>query len=153
VLLGSKPAFDETALVQKKLNETPILRERVSLLPNCSPDKVWEYLCAADIFAFPSHREGMPNSLLEAMVMGIPAIAFAIPPVLEIGAAKGCLVTVPPLDFTLFSEAILRLAASPAERANIGEKGKARVLQDFMIREKMAEALRRLAQIVEKGAP
>jgi glycosyltransferase involved in cell wall biosynthesis len=96
----------------------------------------------------------MPNSLLEAMVMGIPAIAFAIPPVLEIGAATGCLVTVAPLDSKLFSEAILRLAGSPDERTSIGEKGRSRVLKDFMIRDKMAEAVCRLAQIVEKeGGP
>ena len=62
------PAFDETNSVQKKLDQTPNLKERVKLLPACSPDQTWEYLCAADIFAFPSQQrfEGMPNSLLEA---------------------------------------------------------------------------------------
>jgi glycosyltransferase involved in cell wall biosynthesis len=38
------------------------------------------------MFAFTSHHEGMPNSLLEAMAMGVPAIAFAIPPVVELEA-------------------------------------------------------------------
>ena len=62
----------------------------------------------------------MPNSLQEAMVMGVPAIAFDIRPVLELEAGTGALVHVPQLDTTLFAEAIIRLAASPKERERIG---------------------------------
>jgi glycosyltransferase involved in cell wall biosynthesis len=148
VSVGSNPAFDETTDVQKKLNQTPHVKERVRLLPSCRPDRVWEYLCAADIFAFPSHKEGMPNSLLEAMVMGVPSIAFRIPPVLEIEAGSGCLVAVPPLDPKLLADAILRLAACPDERARVGQKGKAIVMERYMVNKSMAEALRRIAQVV-----
>jgi teichuronic acid biosynthesis glycosyltransferase TuaC len=150
VLLGSLPALDETSSVQKVLDRSPILKDRVKVLPACIPDKVWEHLCAADIFAFPSHEEGMPNSLLEAMAMGIPAIAFAIRPVLEIEAGTGGLVAVPPLDSALFSEAILHLCASPDERARIGERGRARVMERFMVRKNMAEAVARLREVMRK---
>jgi len=150
-VVGSFPAFDETPDAQRRLNEIPSLKDKVVLLPACPADKVWEYLCAADIFAFTSHREGMPNSLLEAMAMGVPSIAFAIPPVLEIEAGTGALVKVPPLNSHLFSEAILGLAASPDERGRIGEKGKAEITSRFMVRENMAKAIRRLAQAVEKS--
>ena len=126
------------------------LRDRVLLLPACKPDRVWHYLCAADIFAFPSHEEGMPNSLLEAMIMGIPAIAFAIPPVREIEAGTGALITVPTLNTELFSEAILRLAASPAQRIYIGERGRSRVMDRFMVQKNMAEVVERLAHLVRQ---
>ena len=142
--------IDETNIVQKMVDEIPGLTERVRLLPACSPDKVWEYLCGADIFAFPSHKEGIPNSLLEAMAMSVPAIAFAIPPMLEIEAGAGGLVVVTSSDSRLFSQAILRLAASSDERARIGEKGRAQVMDRFMVRKNMAEALQRLAKVVEK---
>lgn len=148
-VLGSFPAFDETTDAQKKINETPSLRDRVKLLPACPGDKVWEYLCAADIFAFTSHREGMPNSLLEAMAMGLPSIAFAIPPVLEIEAGKEALVKVPPLDSQFFSHAILRLAASPEERVRIAHIARTQVTNRFMVGQNMTKALRRLAQAVE----
>jgi glycosyltransferase involved in cell wall biosynthesis len=150
VLLGSRPVFDETSSVQKLLDRTPILKDRVKLLPACVPDKVWEYLCAADIFAFPSYEEGMPNSLLEAMAMGLPAVAFAIPAALEIEAGTGSPVLVPPLDSALFAQAILHLAASPDERITIANRGRTQVLQRFMVRKNMAEAVRWLAQVVEK---
>jgi len=150
VSIGSNPALDETRLVESKLNEISHLKERFKMLPSCSPDKVWEYLCAADIFAFPSHEEGMPNSLLEAMAMGVPSIAFAIPPVLEIEAATGGLVTVPAFDSALFAEEILRLSASPDERARIGEQGRNRVMEGFMVRKNMAQAVQRLGEVIRK---
>jgi len=144
VLVGSKPTFDETSVVREKLAETPALKKRVKILPACNPDKIWEYLCAADIFAFASHKEGMPNSLLEAMAAGVPAVAFAIPPVLEIEAGTGALLAVPPLNSALFSKAILRLAASPEDRVRIAKIGRAQIMDRFMVRKNMAEVLRRL---------
>ncbi|MFQ5852776.1 MAG: glycosyltransferase family 4 protein [Candidatus Binatia bacterium] len=150
VIVGSKPAFDETVEVQKKVATIPGLNGRVKLLPECKPEKVWEYLCAADVFAFPSHNEGMPNSLLEAMAMGLPSIAFAIPPVNEIEAGTGALITVPPLDPTLFSEAVLRLAARPDERLRIGEIAKAQVMDRFVVRRNMAKALEQLSGLIQE---
>jgi glycosyltransferase involved in cell wall biosynthesis len=119
------------------------------LLPACRPDQVWEYLCAADIFAFPSHNEGMPNSLLEAMAMGVPSIAFAIPSILEIDAGTEGIVTVPFKDTSRFADAILHLASSPEKRAQIGAKGKSQVMQRFMVRENMAVAIQELSQVVK----
>ena len=147
VVIGALPAFDETTAVEKHLDKNPHVREKVRILPTCDPTKVWEYLCAADIFAFTSHNEGMPNSLLEAMVMGIPSIAFAIPAVKELEANTGGVLTVPPFDSMLFAQEILRLAANPDERTKIGQKGKARVFDRFSVRKNMAVAFERLSQV------
>ncbi len=148
LFLGSMPGLDETHLVQKTVESLPGLKERVKVLPACRPEKVWEYLCGADIFAFPSHNEGMPNSLLEAMAMGLPTVAFAIPPVLEIEGGTGGLVTVAPFDSLQLSEAILRLAGSPDARARIGARGRQLVTERFMVRKNMAEAVRQIARVL-----
>jgi teichuronic acid biosynthesis glycosyltransferase TuaC len=150
VVLGSMPAYDETVAVQDLLNRAPALGRRVKLVAACEPDRVWEYLSAADIFVFASHREGMPNSLLEAMVMGLPAVAFSIPPVLEIDAGLGALLTAPLLDVRALSDAIVRLAASPEERASLGERGRARVMDGFMVSKNMREVVRRVTELLEK---
>jgi teichuronic acid biosynthesis glycosyltransferase TuaC len=151
VIVGSCPAFDESAAAQNQLSDTPGLQDRVKILPACPPAKVWEYLCAADIFVFTSHREGMPNSLLEAMAMGVPAVAFAIPPVQEIEAGRQTLVLVPSFDSVALAWEINQLASSLSKRAEIGTQGKREVLNRFLVRNSMSLALRKITAIVEQG--
>ncbi len=148
-LVGSVEGFDETADVRSKLEETRSIRRLVQIVPMCAPDRVWEYLCAADMFVFASHNEGMPNSVLEAMAMEVPVVSFAIPPVEEIDAGGGILVSVPPFDPRLFAKAMLTLAVSPGERRRLGMAGRARVAEAFSVERNMATAYRALASLVE----
>jgi glycosyltransferase involved in cell wall biosynthesis len=150
VFVGSSPAFDETYVVQKMLNEMPNLCRHITLLPACPSEQVWEYLCAADLFAFTSHAEGMPNSLLEALAMGVPAVAFAIPPVVEIAAGTEGVWLVSPQDITGLAEALVRLAAAPDERSRRGAIGKNQVLERFMVHTNTAIALDRLTEVVRR---
>jgi glycosyltransferase involved in cell wall biosynthesis len=150
VLVGAMPALDETSTVHKLLEARPELRRHITLLPACPSEKVWEYLCAADLFAFTSHAEGMPNSLLEALVMGVPAVAFAIPPVVELAAGAGGVLLVPPQDVTSLAEALVRLAAAPDERTRRGAIGKNQVLERFMMHKNIAIALDRLTDLVHR---
>ena len=80
----------------------------------------------------------MPNSLLEAMSMEVPAVAFAIPPVAEVEAGLGAPCLIPPFDSRLFGKTILRLANSPAERRRIAQIGSARVRDHYMTRKNMS---------------
>jgi len=50
-----------------------------------SRDELLELYCAADLFVLPTEAEGMPNSLLEALAAGLPAIATRVPGTIEIG--------------------------------------------------------------------
>jgi glycosyltransferase involved in cell wall biosynthesis len=61
-------------------------------------DDVAGFLATGDVFAFPSYQEGFPLTLLEAMAVGLPAVASAIPGPLEMieDGASGALV--PPGD-------------------------------------------------------
>ncbi len=154
VLVGSVPGFDDTSALREKLQQDTSLEERVRILPSCDPAGIWELLCAADIFVFPSYAEGMPNSLLEAMAMGIASVAYAIPPVVELEGGSGGLVLVPTGDAARLSEAILRLAERPDERVRRGTEGRARVRSHFMVQQNLPEALRRLERLVHtSGEP
>jgi hypothetical protein len=46
-------------------------------------DDVPAFLAAGDVFAFPSHQEGFPLVLLEAMAVGLPVVSSAIPGPME----------------------------------------------------------------------
>ena len=143
-LLGLHEGFDDGAVLRARLARAPETARHVRLLPGCTPEAVWQYLNAADIFAFPSHSEGMPNSLLEAMAAGLPALAYAIPPVLEIDSQRGAVMTVPLRDVGALAQALAELASSAELRRQLGARGKERVLNHYQARASMAEAARRL---------
>jgi len=50
-------------------------QERVSLLGKIPPQQIVEEMHKASIFVLPSHIDNSPNSLCEAMLMGMPCIA------------------------------------------------------------------------------
>jgi teichuronic acid biosynthesis glycosyltransferase TuaC len=151
-LLGAHEGFDDGAQLRVRLTRSPELARHVRLLPGCAPEMVWQYLTAADIFAFPSHSEGMPNSLLEAMAAGLPALAYAIPPVLEIDNHLGALMCVPPRDVRGLAQALGALARSAELRQQLGDCGRKRVFDHYQTRSSMAEAARRLNTLTRRKA-
>ncbi|MDR2161611.1 MAG: glycosyltransferase family 4 protein [Desulfovibrio sp.] len=79
---------------------------------------VADFLSALDIFVLPSLSESMPNTLLEAVRMGLPAIGSAVGAVPEILAACGRLV--PPGNVEALALAMRNLAEDPALVARYG---------------------------------
>ena len=70
---------------------------------------VWPYYAIADLLALPSHSEGSPNVLLEAMAAGLPVVAAAVGGVPELAAHEKSALLVPPGDVTAFAAALNRL--------------------------------------------
>ncbi len=130
ILVGARAGHDQAPELERRVLELAA-GDRVRILQGCEPSAVWDYLVAADIFAFPSFREGMPNSLLEAMWAGLPAVAFAIPAVLEISRHGDGLLTVEPYDFSRFGDALLALASDPSLRRKVGEAGRELAREHF----------------------
>jgi glycosyltransferase involved in cell wall biosynthesis len=88
-------------------------------------------LAGADAFCLPSHFEGLPMSVIEAMLTGLPVVATDIrgPREQVVEGATGYLV--PPMQDAPLAAALSRLAADPALRARMGAAGRARALERF----------------------
>ncbi|HEY4252911.1 MAG TPA: glycosyltransferase family 4 protein [Roseomonas sp.] len=88
-------------------------------------------LAAADVFALPSHFEGLPMSIIEAMLTGLPVVATDVrgPREQVLPGMTGLLV--PPAEDAPLADALARLAGDPALRQRMGEAGRARALDLF----------------------
>ncbi|MGH7102592.1 MAG: glycosyltransferase, partial [Acetobacteraceae bacterium] len=85
-------------------------------------------LAAADIFALPSHFEGLPMVLIEAMLAGLPVVASDIPGTRELVQRGTSGLLVPRGNSAQLTAALADLAQDPARRAAMGEAGRERAL-------------------------
>ncbi len=77
-----------------------------------------ELVAAADVFAFSSVSEGSPGAVVEAMVLGTPVAAFAIPPVAELTRGDEHAWLAPPGDPGALADAMLDAWAGARPQAN-----------------------------------
>lgn len=123
---GARLASDHARPVDAALAEDAELAGRVHLLGE--RDDIAEVMAAADLFTLPSHREGMPRSIIEAMMTGLAVVATDIRGSREevVDGTTGLLVPVGDAD--ALAGALAALAADPARRAALGATGRARAL-------------------------
>ena len=94
-------------------------------------DDVDRLYAAMEVCMLPSHREGMPRSIMEAAAMGKPVVATDV---------RGCRQTVdhdvtgllvPARDAKALAGALERLLRSPADRARMGAAGREKAKREF----------------------
>lgn len=102
-------------------NDDPIAKEDLCILLNHRYIKylglqrdVRPYLSISDVFVFPSHREGLPGSLLQACSMGLPAIATDIVGNNELVIHEVNGLLVPPKNYVELQFAMTKLYENPA---------------------------------------
>src|SRR5919198_738547 len=83
------------------------------------------------IAVLPSHREGLPLSLLEAAACGRPLIATDVPGCRDIARADLNALVVPLEDAEALADAIERLALDPQLRRKFGKAGRELVEREF----------------------
>ncbi len=100
-------------------------------------------LSRATVFALPSHNEGVPMALLEAMSRSLPVLTTpvgGIPEVIE-NDRNGLMVT--PGDVDAIEVALNRLLSSSAERARLGAAARATIAERYSL----SAAIERLAAL------
>ena len=109
-------------------------------------DDIPDLLAIMDVFVLPSHREGMPRTILEAMAAGKPVVATNIRGCREEVVDEVTGLLVPVCDSDALAEAILRILSDEALAHRIGEAGRKRVQEEF----DEADVLRRQVDVYRK---
>lgn len=102
------------------------LAKRVHFRGWVQREELPELYRSADVFVFPSHDEGMPNVVLEAMASGLPIVATQVPGNDELVRENGRLV--PAGDPSSFAEALAPLLTDASLRRMLGERSRSLTL-------------------------
>ncbi|OGW25945.1 MAG: hypothetical protein A2X59_12325 [Nitrospirae bacterium GWC2_42_7] len=127
LLLGKGPLKDRLKDKADSLN----ISDKVCFKGNVT--NVHEFLNSADIFVFPSFREGMPNSLLEAMACGLPVIASRIGGIVDIVEDNKSAILFDPGDVSGLASAIIKLLNNDEIRQALGAEARKRIEGGFSI--------------------
>ncbi len=127
VIVGDGPEKSSLLDLARQLS----IAEQVDFLGWVDRTQLPELYRQADIFAFPSRDEGMPNAVLEAMASGLPVVATPVPGIEELVTSDETGLIVPMEDHASLAAALLRLATSESLRFSMGTAGREKVERHF----------------------
>jgi len=143
LLVGGRLASDHAASIEPALAQARVtLGDR--LIEVGQRDDTPVMLSAMDVFCLPSYREGMPRTIIEAMMMARPVIATDIRGCREevVPGETGWLV--PARDAGALAAAMVASLEDPAAAARMGAAGRRRALDLYDERKVVALQIREL---------
>ena len=128
-MVGDGPPRSRANLLQHTRERG--LQERVQVMGPVTVREVLVMLAESDVFLFPSKFEGFPNSVAEAMAVGLPVVASpvgAIPEMVDVPEG-GYLVD--PDDPAGYAEALSRLRDNPSAMERMGRHNRRKAEREY----------------------
>ena len=119
------------------------LRERVRFVGLVTPREVARLLNGFDLLVHASRWEGLPRSVVQAMLSEVPVISYDNDGAPEVVTPDETGVLVPYGDTAKLADAVVALSAAPARRTALGRAGRLRCAEPFDWR-RMVDELDRL---------
>jgi glycosyltransferase involved in cell wall biosynthesis len=141
--------------VSRKRAQALGLTDRVNIPGWADAATVANLLAAADIFTLPSHNEGLPVSILEAMGAGLPVVTTPVGAIPELVTPETGIL-VPAGSASALAAALAGLVRQPELRQRLGRAGRERVEGGFridMTAASFASLYRKLASTARGRAP
>ena len=128
ILVGSGPELES---LRDYVTSSSQLARRV-VFPG-SVDRVADLLNAMDIFVLPTLMEGMSNTLLEALAVGLPTVATRVGGNPEVVAEGVCGFLFSPQDVSGLVSLLRTLLRDSRLRTKFGKESRERALQHFSL--------------------
>jgi glycosyltransferase involved in cell wall biosynthesis len=122
--------YEETYLDRLRAIHGPFTS--VAFVGNLPHNRALELIAACEIFVLPSHTEGFPNSVLEAMALGRAIVATDVGAVSEM-LADECGVVVRPANANALRLALLGLMADAHRRRELGRRARAKATSEYSL--------------------
>ncbi len=122
----------------------------VHILPPVYGQEKIAQFANADIFVLPSFHEGMPISIIEAMVSGLPVIATKVGGIADEVVPDETGLLIPIQNPSKLAEALLKLVNDESLRLQLGLAGRRRACELFNIDNKVAAHLKFYNNVLNK---
>ena len=127
VVIGGGPLENKLINLMDKLD----LGGNVRFVGSVGRAEVAEFLSRSSVFVFPSLREGLPLSVLEAMACGVPVVGSDIPGVNSLVKHGYNGLLVPPKDSRLLAKAVLTLLRDDELRWVMGINARRIIVDEY----------------------
>ena len=104
------------------------VKSNVRMIDATTPEKVAEYMSAADLFVLPSLAEGRPNVIYEAMLSELPIVATNIGGTNELINTKNGIL-IPPKNAKAIEKAVCNLLDNEKKARTLAKRARADVLK------------------------
>lgn len=144
LLVGERLASDHASGVEAELASARVALGQRLVTPGLRSD-IPELLAAMDLFCLPSWREGMPRTIIEAMMIGKPVLATDIRGAREEVVSEQTGLLVPSRSPERLAAAMQRFIDNPAWGRRLGQAGRERALMLYDEDKVVALQLERIA--------
>jgi glycosyltransferase involved in cell wall biosynthesis len=146
-VVGDGPRHAALEALARKLHISPAVRFWGW---QAEPRRFYE---AMDMLLLPSHTEGAPNAVLEAMAMGVPVAATDVGAVREMLDDGRCGVVLPVSDVPRWSDLIAPLLVSADRRRVLADRALQRVTDNYSFDRRMQRVLSIYDQMLHLPRP
>lgn len=98
-------------------------------------------LAAADVSILPSHSEGFPNTVIEAMASGLPVVASSVGGIPELIQHGRTGLLVPPGDVTALAESMVTVLSNSFLSRRLGEAARLHIRSRFSFEKMCCETI------------
>jgi glycosyltransferase involved in cell wall biosynthesis len=109
-------------------------------------ERVPEMMKAMDVLVHPSYREGLPRTVPQALLVGVPVVAYDVDGTGEICINRVTGRLIPPKDTGALREAVASMYDHPDERAAMAARGRDLCRERFSAETMVAELEKVYAQ-------
>ena len=122
----------------------------IQLVGPVAPERVSQWMQAADLFVLPSYSEGMPNVVMEAMACGLPVVVTAVGGVpYELSDCPGAIL-IPPRQVDPLAEAMKKILTDNALQIEMQNAARQKALQRFSVQKNTKTLIHYMEQILNK---
>jgi len=134
----------------RTLIEEKGMQDVVRMTGEVAPEQMSKWMKASDVFVLPSHTEGMPNVVMEAMACGLAVVTTTVGGLPEAIGDCEAGILIPPKDIDALEEAIIRVVDDHRLLARMRLAGRKRAEERFGVERNARLILDYLRGVVER---